>query len=76
MYSNFCYYVVHAAIVKGLWRLLPVLGESIIFQVCAQFFLDKIGRNMALPLRGIQGQSNVIKRVDQPQISSKLTWRG
>ena len=50
---------------KGLWWLLPVLWASIIFQVCAQFFLDKIGRNMALPLRGIQGQSNVIKRVDQ-----------
>ena len=31
---------------------------------------------MAPPLRGIQGQSNVIKRVDQRHISNKLTWRG
>ena len=41
-----------------------------------EVFLEKIGTAMASPLRGIQGQSNIITYVEQRQKCSKLTQRG
>ena len=43
VYSNFCCYVVHAAIFKGYWQLWPVYCESImLLQVSVTIFCSNI----------------------------------